>query len=242
MTGVPAPQTPKASTDRIGDRKLKPSTMMMGHGYDPSLSEGCAEAADLPDFHLRLSQRRRGQTPFRGRDRQASRAVPTGSSIRASTGPTRRSSRIVSASGKKRRTRSPSPVGHVRDRHACSSSMVKPGDTIVHSGSALRRDRDADRAHPRQVRGQMARFPRRCDARGDRCGADAGIGERQRRADLSGKPRQSDQRAGRHPGGRRQRDAIFTGETSRRSRSTTPSWGRCGCSRSSTARTSSSIR
>ena len=40
MTGVPAPQTPKPSVEAIGDRKLKPSTMMMGHGYDPALSEG----------------------------------------------------------------------------------------------------------------------------------------------------------------------------------------------------------
>ena len=31
---------PKAATDMIGNHKLKPSTMMMGHGYDPMLSEG----------------------------------------------------------------------------------------------------------------------------------------------------------------------------------------------------------
>ncbi|MES2045956.1 MAG: cystathionine gamma-synthase family protein [Pseudomonadota bacterium] len=31
---------PKASVESIGGRKLKPSTMMMGHGYDPTLSEG----------------------------------------------------------------------------------------------------------------------------------------------------------------------------------------------------------
>ncbi|MEK9211247.1 cystathionine gamma-synthase family protein [Sphingomonas sp. 2378] len=44
LTGVP-PQNP-ATTDRssdatsIGDRKLKPATLMMGHGFDPVLSEG----------------------------------------------------------------------------------------------------------------------------------------------------------------------------------------------------------
>jgi methionine-gamma-lyase len=37
--GAPQP-APKASTEKIGDRKLKPSTMMMGHGFDPALSEG----------------------------------------------------------------------------------------------------------------------------------------------------------------------------------------------------------
>jgi methionine-gamma-lyase len=40
LTGVAARAKPKASIEKIGDRKLKPSTMMMGHGYDPMLSEG----------------------------------------------------------------------------------------------------------------------------------------------------------------------------------------------------------
>ncbi|MFD1787714.1 cystathionine gamma-synthase family protein [Sphingomonas floccifaciens] len=41
VTGAPAPQgkgDPGPKT--IGGRKLKPATMMMGHGYDPMLSEG----------------------------------------------------------------------------------------------------------------------------------------------------------------------------------------------------------
>lgn len=49
LTGVPpqdpAPQDPakaerKSDATTIGDRKLKPSTLMMGHGFDPVLSEG----------------------------------------------------------------------------------------------------------------------------------------------------------------------------------------------------------
>ena len=40
LTGGTPRRRPKASADKIGDRKLKPSTMMMGHGYDPMLSEG----------------------------------------------------------------------------------------------------------------------------------------------------------------------------------------------------------
>ncbi|TGX52670.1 cystathionine gamma-synthase family protein [Sphingomonas gei] len=40
LTGATARRRPKASIDTIGGRKLKPSTMMMGHGYDPVLSEG----------------------------------------------------------------------------------------------------------------------------------------------------------------------------------------------------------
>ena len=42
MSGVEMPHAqPKDDTPKaIGDRKLKPSTLMMGHGYDPALSEG----------------------------------------------------------------------------------------------------------------------------------------------------------------------------------------------------------
>ncbi|SEM92247.1 methionine-gamma-lyase [Sphingomonas gellani] len=40
LTGVPA-TPPKDDTPKsIGDRKLKPATLMMGHGFDPALSEG----------------------------------------------------------------------------------------------------------------------------------------------------------------------------------------------------------
>jgi methionine-gamma-lyase len=34
------PRKPPAPTTHLGERKLKPSTLMMGHGYDPRLSEG----------------------------------------------------------------------------------------------------------------------------------------------------------------------------------------------------------
>src|SRR3984885_4062140 len=40
ITGVEARVSPKPEIDKIGGRKLKPSTLMMGHGYDPTLSEG----------------------------------------------------------------------------------------------------------------------------------------------------------------------------------------------------------
>lgn len=35
-----ARRKPKADIETIGGRRLKPSTLMMGHGYDPTLSEG----------------------------------------------------------------------------------------------------------------------------------------------------------------------------------------------------------
>ncbi|MFZ5748135.1 MAG: cystathionine gamma-synthase family protein [Pseudomonadota bacterium] len=40
LTGTTPRRRPKPDIDTIGGRKLKPSTLMMGHGYDPMLSEG----------------------------------------------------------------------------------------------------------------------------------------------------------------------------------------------------------
>jgi methionine-gamma-lyase len=40
LTGGTARRRPKANVEQVGGRKLKPSTLMMGHGYDPVLSEG----------------------------------------------------------------------------------------------------------------------------------------------------------------------------------------------------------
>lgn len=40
LTGAEPRAKPKASVEKIGGRKLKPATQMMGHGYDPMLSEG----------------------------------------------------------------------------------------------------------------------------------------------------------------------------------------------------------
>ncbi len=40
MSGVPSGRRAKPDATEIGGRKLKPSTLMMGHGFDPALSEG----------------------------------------------------------------------------------------------------------------------------------------------------------------------------------------------------------
>jgi len=40
LTGAQPPSRPKPSPETIGTRRLSPATMMMGHGYDPMLSEG----------------------------------------------------------------------------------------------------------------------------------------------------------------------------------------------------------
>ena len=43
-TGATPPRKPKAALTTIGNRQLSPATMMMGHGYDPVLSEGSLKA------------------------------------------------------------------------------------------------------------------------------------------------------------------------------------------------------
>jgi methionine-gamma-lyase len=40
LSGAPAKRAPKPSPTAIGDHQLHPSTLMMGHGFDPALSEG----------------------------------------------------------------------------------------------------------------------------------------------------------------------------------------------------------
>ena len=40
LSGATPRRRPKPSIETIGERKLRPSTLMMGHGYDPMLSEG----------------------------------------------------------------------------------------------------------------------------------------------------------------------------------------------------------
>ena len=44
LTGATARRRPKADVLEIGGRKLNPATLMMGHGYDPALSEGSLKA------------------------------------------------------------------------------------------------------------------------------------------------------------------------------------------------------
>src|SRR5688500_15508758 len=40
LSGATPPRKPKPSPRTIGNHKLSPSTLMMGHGFDPALSEG----------------------------------------------------------------------------------------------------------------------------------------------------------------------------------------------------------
>ena len=40
LTAANPPRAPKQSVTRVGNHRLKPATLMMGHGFDPVLSEG----------------------------------------------------------------------------------------------------------------------------------------------------------------------------------------------------------
>ena len=82
---------PKPEVTKIAGRELKPSTLMMGHGYDPVLSEGSLK----PPMASAISK----ASPA------SARAARTVSSIRASTRPTRRSSKIASRCGTAPKTR-----------------------------------------------------------------------------------------------------------------------------------------
>ncbi len=99
----PPKQTPKT----IGNHKLNPATLMMGYGYDPTLSEGSLKAPIFLTSTFVFEKR--GATgnasskasPAKG----PAAAPPRGWSIRASTGPTRKSSRTGCRSGRMRNRR-----------------------------------------------------------------------------------------------------------------------------------------
>ena len=40
LTGTTPRRRPKNSVREVGGRRLQPATLMMGHGFDPALSEG----------------------------------------------------------------------------------------------------------------------------------------------------------------------------------------------------------
>ena len=175
---------------------------MMGHGYRSRAVRRRAEAADLPHLDLRLPQRRRRQAPFRRRDGQASgrcRGAGLFALQRPEPGDPRGSARRLGRGGGRARFL----VSGMSAIATLFLAMVKPGDTIVHSGPLYA----ATETLIGRILGKFGvkwlDFPagatrEEIDARADR-GRD-----RQRRADLSRKPGEPDQRAGRRRGGRRQ--------------------------------------
>ncbi|MDB5703890.1 MAG: methionine gamma-lyase [Sphingomonas bacterium] len=132
LTGV-APRTkPKPSVEKFGDRKLKPSTLMMGHGYDPMLSEGSLKPPIFLTSTFVFPNAAAGKRHFEG---------VTGKRPGGSEG------LVYSRFNGPNQEILEDRLGiweDAEDALAFSSgmsaiatlflSMVKPGDTIVHSG------------------------------------------------------------------------------------------------------------
>ena len=95
LTGATPRRRPKPSALEIGGRRLKPSTLMMGYGYDPALSEGSLKPPIFLTSTFVFENAAAGKRHLRRHHRQAARAAPRAWSIRASTAPTRRSSRTA---------------------------------------------------------------------------------------------------------------------------------------------------
>ena len=241
LTGATPRRRPKPDVLEIGGRRLKPSTLMMGHGFDPALSEGSLKPPIFLTSTFVFENAAAGKRHFEG---------VTGKRPGGAEGLVY--SRFNGPNQEILEDRL-SVWEDAEDALTFSSGMsaiatlllafVQPGDVVVHSGPALRRDRDPDRPHPRPLRRQLARFPGRRDRGRDRRGGRARQGTGPRPAHLSRKPGQSDQRPGRRPGGApRPRRRVRRQASARRSRSTTPSSGRSGTIRCATAPTSRSIR
>jgi cystathionine beta-lyase/cystathionine gamma-synthase len=95
---------PKPEVTSLNGRQLKPSTLMMGYGYDPVLSEGSLKPPIFLTSTFAFESAAAGKRHFEGITgiREAGRKA---SSIRVSTGRTRRFWKTASPSGTERRTR-----------------------------------------------------------------------------------------------------------------------------------------
>ncbi len=105
--------------DRIGNHKLKPETLMLGYGYDPTLSEGAVKPPVFLTSTFRLQQRRARQGILRLRLRtpRAPEGRGRGSRLFALQPPQRGNRRGSSGDLRGDRGRPPVFVGHVGHRH-----------------------------------------------------------------------------------------------------------------------------
>ena len=137
--------------DRIGNRKLKPETLMLGYGYDPALSEGAVKppvfltstfvfrsAEHGKEFFDYVAGRREPPAGHAGRPRLFALQPPEQP----------RSSRIASRS-----SRRPRPALLFSSGMSAIATTIlafaRPGDVDPALAAALRRHRDADRQDAR---------------------------------------------------------------------------------------------
>ena len=200
MGSVPQRARKVAHQERaIGNRKLHPSTMMMGYGFDPTLSEGSLKPPIFLTSTFVFESAAEGKRFFEG----VTGVRPGGSEglvYGRFNGPNQEilEQRLALWEDAEEALAFSSGMSAIATTFL---ALVKPGDVIVHSAPLYAATEDADRAHPRQARRDLARLPGGRDPARDRGGADGRQGEGADRRDLPRKPRQPDQRAGRCRGG-----------------------------------------
>ncbi|MDQ0248178.1 methionine-gamma-lyase [Sphingomonas kyeonggiensis] len=132
LTGGTPRRRPKPSADKVGDRKLKPSTMMMGHGYDPMLSEGSLKPPIFLTSTFVFPNAAAGKRHFEG----VTGKRPGGADglvYSRFNGPNQEilEDRLGIWEGAEDALAFSSGMSAIATLFL---SMVKPGDTIVHSG------------------------------------------------------------------------------------------------------------
>jgi methionine-gamma-lyase len=238
LTGAAPRRRPKPSVIEVGGRKLKPSTLMMGHGFDPALSEGSLKPPIFLTSTFVFENAAAGKRHFEGVTASV-RVARRASSIPASTAPTRD-------------PRGPArPLGGRRGRAFLLLGMsaiatllltfVQPGDVIVHSGPLYAATETLIGRFLGRFGVKWLDFPAGAERHEIEAVLErAKAGGRVPLIYLRARPTRPTRWWTSRPWRRRAQPSSAT--SARRSRSTTPSWGRSGTTRSITARTSRSIR
>ena len=133
LTGVEATRvSPKAEPGTIGGRRMKPATLMMGHGYDPALSEGALKPPVFLTSTFVFPSAAAGKRHFEG----VTGKRPGGSEglvYSRFNGPNQEilEDRLAIWEGAEDALAFSSGMAAIATLFL---SVVKPGDTIVHSG------------------------------------------------------------------------------------------------------------
>jgi methionine-gamma-lyase len=132
LTGATPRRRPKADVDTVGERKLKPATLMMGHGYDPVLSEGSLKPPIFLTSTFVFPNAAAGKRHFEG----VTGKRPGGAEglvYSRFNGPNQEilEDRLGIWEGAEDALAFSSGMSAIATLFL---SMVKPGDTIVHSG------------------------------------------------------------------------------------------------------------